>query len=138
MRSLRRTLFTGLVAVLALGLLASMAAADTSGTAPTIESVSVLGITEHDATLEAQIDPGGLATTYEIWLEYGCPIEPGESSCAWRMAKSIERGQIGADSSTQTVSADLRLEPSQLYGYWVVAINSAGETVSRAGSFYTP
>ncbi len=42
------------------------------GTAPSIEGESVSNITEHDATLEAQINPGGLQSTYQFKLGKEC------------------------------------------------------------------
>jgi len=136
MGSVRRTLFAGLVATLsALGVLTSTAVADTGSTAPTIESVSVLGITEHDATLEAQVDPGGLATTYEIWLSspvcQDVPPDPRRyvSECASISDQRVGLGQIVAGDSERTVSVDLSgLRSGYSYGYWLVATNSQGKT----------
>jgi hypothetical protein len=138
MRSLCRTLFPGLIATLALGVLASAAAADTGSTAPTIAGVSASNVTEHDATLEAQIETSDLETTYEIWLEErveckaeantGCPVElEGEGA-----EYLVGHGQIAAGDSAQTVSADFtRLEANDYsYSYWVVATNSLGKTES--------
>ena len=53
-------------AILAAGLVLSAAQALAAGGEPTIGSVSASNITEHDATLETQIEPGGLETKYEI------------------------------------------------------------------------
>jgi hypothetical protein len=104
---------------------------------PVIESVSVSGITEHDATLEAQIDPSGLLTTYEFWIEYGCGIG-NHDSCMWLASKSVGHGQIAAGDEAQAVSVDADLEPGNSYNYWVVATNSDGETSRSGGLFSTP
>ena len=104
---------------------------------PVIESVSASGITEHAATLEAQIDPGDLLTTYEFWIEYGCGIG-NHDSCMWLASKSVGHGQIAAGDEAQAVSVDADLEPGHSYNYRVVATNSDGETSRRGGLFSTP
>jgi hypothetical protein len=108
---------------------------------PSIDSESASNITEHSATLEAQINPDGLETSYEIWLaekvecQAGreCPLElDGEIS-----ESRVVHGQIAAGDSAQTVSADLAHleEGSYAYSYWVVATNSAGKTESLHQAF---
>jgi hypothetical protein len=109
----------------------------TVGAAPSINGVSVSGVTEHGATLEAQIDPGGLVTTYEFWIEYGCGIG-NHASCLWLASKSVGHGQIAAGDEAQAVSADAALEPGHSYDYRVVATNSDGETRLDGGIFATP
>ncbi len=109
----------------------------TAGAAPSINGVSVSGVTEDGATLEAQINPGGLATTYEFWVEYGCGIG-NHDSCLWLASKSVGHGQIAAGDEAQAVSADAALEPGHAYDYWVVATNSDGETRLDGGIFTTP
>ncbi len=109
----------------------------TAGAAPSINGVSVSGITEHDATLEAQINPGGLATTYEFWIEYGCGIG-NHDACLWLASKSVGHGQIAAGDEAQAVSVDAPLEPGHSYDYWVVATNSDGQARLDGGIFTTP
>lgn len=109
----------------------------TAGAAPSINGVSVSGVTEDGATLEAQINPGGLATTYEFWVEYGCGIG-NHDACLWLASKSVGHGQIAAGDEAQAVSADAALEPGHSYDYWVVATNSDGETRLDGGIFTTP
>jgi len=105
--------------------------------APSINGVSVSGVTEDGATMEAQINPGGLATTYEFWIEYGCGIG-NHDACLWLASKSVGHGQIAAGDEAQAVSADAALEPGHSYDYWVVATNSDGETRLDGGIFTTP
>jgi hypothetical protein len=127
--------FVALLAVLALSAAPALAAAP-----PTIEGESVSNVTEHEATLEARIDPEGLETTYEIWVaeqvecqaDESCPIEFGEIS-QW----PARRGQISAGDSNQVVSADLtHLEKESSYSFWVVATNSAGKTEGSHRKFH--
>jgi hypothetical protein len=108
-----------------------------AGAAPSINGVSVSGVTEDGATMEAQINPGGLATTYEFWVEYGCGIG-NHDSCLWLASKSVGHGQIAAGDEAQAVSVDAALEPGHSYDYWVVATNSDGETSRSGGLFSTP
>jgi hypothetical protein len=112
--------------------------AGTTGTAPAISNELVSGVTEHAATIEAQIDPEGLETTYEIWLGFGCEETPEGATCALVTVRRVGPVQIAAGDSTQTISAELRLEPSHRYTWRVIARNSAGETIGNTVIFYTP
>jgi hypothetical protein len=126
---------------LALFVSSSSAAAVSS---PTIESVSVSGITEHDATLEAQINTWGSYTGYWFQIDTNgsydftqadCPFEfPGDAEC-----ESITEGEplpaglvephpeyIQAGSGEQSVRLDLAsigatLQPATTYHYRVLA-----------------
>jgi hypothetical protein len=115
-------------------------AAGPVGEAPTISGELVSGVTEHSARFEAQIDPSGLETTYEISFEIGCPIEPVGASCALIITRPIGHGEIAAGAGTQTISVELTLEPGYRNNYWVgiVARNSAGEASGRSATFHTP
>jgi hypothetical protein len=126
--------FVALLAVLAFSAAPALASAP-----PLIEDESVSNVTEHDATLEARIDPEGLETTYEIWVaeqvecqaDESCPIELGEIS-QW----PVKHGQILAGDSNQAVSADLtNLKRHSSYSFWVVATNSAG-TITTQWSYH--
>lgn len=107
---------------------------------PSIEGVSAKNITATDATLEAQINPGGLETTYEFRLETPeCAMQAGLIvGC-----QLVGAGTIPAGSSTQTVSTDIAqawqdLSPNTTYTYAVFATNSAGPASGRhEGSFET-
>jgi alpha-tubulin suppressor-like RCC1 family protein len=110
-----------------------------SGAKPTIEGVSVSGITEHDATLEAQIDPNGLATTYQFRLGKGCY----PAICDVIVDISLPEGNLSSAQGAQSVSLDLNsvgvsLQPNSMYYYSVVATNSAGEAGGNEGTFRTP
>ncbi len=107
---------------------------------PSIESESVSNITQTDATLEAQINPDGLATKYEFWLEYAvCQnLPPGSAGCGAIAIEPRGEGQIAAGSTAQAVNTTLtHLQPNYSYTYWVVATNSADETEGPHQSFRT-
>jgi hypothetical protein len=115
----------------------------TSPSPPVIESESVSHITPTDTTLEAQINPGGLETTYEVWvgtvscIEFGGPADTCEST-----GKGEIVGTISAGTSTQTVSVDVakawrKLAPNSLYVFTVSATNSAGKANSDFKIFKT-
>jgi hypothetical protein len=73
-RALRLALVS--CAVLTGGLLLSETQALATGGEPVIASESVTSITEHSATLEVQIDTGGLETTYAFWLGHEVCASP--------------------------------------------------------------
>ncbi len=110
-----------------------------SGAKPTIESVSVSGITEHDATLEAQIDPNGQATTYQFRLGKGC--YPAVCDVIVDIPLPVEN--LSSIQGAQSVSLDLNsvgvsLQPNSEYYYSVVATNSVGEAGGNGATFRTP
>ncbi len=132
---------------------AVLPAAALAASPPAIESESASNVTQRDATLEAQIDPQGLETTYKIELgqppsyEFliGCkPPEPGEASCLWlALVTHVKEGTISATAGAQSVSVDLNeasawLEPSTTYHFRVVATSSAGTTEGPDRTFTTP
>jgi hypothetical protein len=100
---------------------------------PSIDSVSVSGITEHDAVLEAQIDPNGLETTYELYLSSpACQADwPAIGPCLVIEDFSVPGGSIPADTGDQTISLDLNsvgvnLQAGTWYEYSLSAANAAG------------
>lgn len=106
---------------------ASGASASSSGThpttgPPTIESESVSNITEHGATLEAQISSEGSEAEYEVWLECGVVIQ---FQCG--SAERVGLGRIASGDSGQSVSVAVNnLQSGDRYKYWFVATNSEG------------
>ena len=106
---------------------------------PTIESESVTAITETEATLEAQINPNGLDTTYQFRLESGC-LPP--LLCMAITIYPLPAGSIPASFEAQSVSLDLNdagvtLHPGTKYRYSVEATNSAGPTVKGPDQTFT-
>jgi hypothetical protein len=108
---------------------AALAAVDA---APVIESTSVANITEASLTLQARVNPDGLATTYRFVLE--CEnasttqtfCEPGASPLP------LKTGSIAAGSEGQEVSTELTgLQAGYTYVYGVIASNAEGTAESR-------
>lgn len=125
------------------------AAALADGPRPTVESESASNVTETDATLEAQINPGSgedgfsLATTYEFFLESPwCGSLLPFGACESLGGKLVYKGVLPAGSAPQLVSVDLAsvqqtLSPDTTYGYRVVATNGAGEAFGWEKTFTT-
>jgi hypothetical protein len=147
MRRPLRWLIATAVASLAVAALAATALAD--GPRPTVESESASGITETDATLEAEINPGSgedgvsLATTYEFFLESPwCGSQLPFGACEAIGGKLVYKGVLPAGSAPQLVSVDLAsveqtLSPGTTYGYRVVATNGAGQAFGWEKTFTT-
>jgi hypothetical protein len=78
-------------------LVLSNASALAAGGEPTIYGVSAYNVTEHSATLQAQIDPMGLETKYELWIEYGlCHSTAEGTSCGAITVEQVAVGYIPA------------------------------------------
>ena len=103
---------------------------------PAIDSTSVAHIRQNAAAIEAQIDPEGSATTYEVWVWPGCSAGFCERGPPYVAAT----GHIPAGSGDRAVSAwvsELEAGASN-NGYWVVATNASGTTESAHLTFTTP
>jgi hypothetical protein len=98
-----------------------------------IESESVAQITAKAATLGAELNPHGVATTYHF--EYDTtPYVEGEGS----HGTSTPTGSAGAGTTTVTRSAPVQgLLPATLYHYRVIAENNLGRTVGPDRGFTT-
>ncbi len=106
----------------------------TSGV-PRIDSLSVCGVSEHDATLHASINPNSLETTYEFWREYAVCQGTGVQ-CESIAVGPVGQGTIPVGDSDQTVTTELSdLQPNYSYTYWVVATSSAGKAESSHETF---
>lgn len=123
------------VFVLASAFACGLLAVSAQAAKPTIEDVSAKSITSKRATLEATVNPGGLETTYEFWVEFAvCQNPPLHSGVCDSIAIGTHgQGQLAAGSAAQNVDTTLtHLSPGYLYRYWVVANNSAGEETSAS------
>jgi hypothetical protein len=114
----------------------------TPGTPPAIESESASNITATDATLEAKINPEGLETTYEFYLEAPSCATYGPGHCEASGGVVVVTGTIPAGSVGQSVNVDLAavghsLSPDMIDGYRVVASNSAGTRYHGENTFVT-
>ena len=128
------------LAVLGFAGLASLIAASaaSAASAPSIEAVSVSHITATDATLEVQINPNGLETTYEFHLTSpACQKEwPIAGPCFAISGFPLPSATVSAQSGDQAVRLDLnsagaKLQPDTWYEYAVTASNSAGEVTGH-------
>jgi hypothetical protein len=97
------------------------------GTAPTVVALATSGVTSNGATLNATVNPNGIATT--VVFEWGTTTSYGNTTS----------GQsIGSGTNPVDVTADITgLSQSQIYHYRVVATNSAGTTSGTDVSFTT-
>jgi hypothetical protein len=123
---------------------AALSAVSLAAASPTIESVSVSGITEHDATLEAQINTQGSYTGYWFQIDTNSSYDFTQADCPFDFpdyaeCDSIAVGEplpaglvephpeyIQAGSGDQLVKLDLAsigatLEPATTYHYRVLA-----------------
>jgi hypothetical protein len=106
---------------------------------PSVFDESVSHITEHDATLEATINPNGLKTTYQFRLESGC-LPP--RACLAIATYPLPSGEIAASIEGHPVSLDLNsagvtLSPNTEYRYSIEASSSAGTNESPGHLFTT-
>lgn len=141
------------------GLPAGSALADTQ--APSIDGESVADVTEHDATLQAQIDPHGEYIGYEFQVDAtgafdfagpACPFRiPGFAECEAIIAggETLPGGvppgpeYLAGGEGDQSVSLDLAsigasLQPDTTYHYRVIA-TAGGPIIDGADqTFATP
>ena len=147
LRPLRRSpTATALLVVLALALLTGVvgivpAAADAISP-PAIVSESVSGITEHDATLETQLNTEGLETTYKFYLQEAplCldanpPCEVPEHEPLVLPGEKLLGSFVGQSVSVDLNSAGVTLLPGVDYRYWVTATSAAGATKGQTQRF---
>lgn len=111
------------------------------GEAPVIESVSLSHLTPTDATLEAQIDTEGLATSYEFQM-WSSPCSKHGSGCELLIDIPLPTGLLLGSFLPQSVSLDLNSAGVTLgggeYGFSVRASNRAGSTSAGGGVFEAP
>ena len=132
-RRARRPLGLLVGAILAVLVLAPATAA--ANGPPVIEKTTLVSVSETGATVEAQIDPEGLETSYEIKLVWqdADPPGPGENVSDGPHAQT---GQIAASPGEQTVSAVLTgMQRGYTYWYEVIATNANGKAKSGAHPF---
>jgi hypothetical protein len=113
-----------LCVVTSLGLLLRSSEALATESRPTIDGTSVTNVTETKATIEAQINPQGGTTSYEITL--AARVRPPAKA---ERAEPLQQacGTIPAGSGDVPVSLGLTdLQPGYFYWYEVRANNAAG------------
>jgi hypothetical protein len=115
------------------------AAAAASAASPSIESLSASNVTQDNATVEAQVNPQGLETTYELFMPKDPCNVPEE--CI-RVHVVLAQGSIPATATDESIGVDLAskhvsMEAGEQYGFAIIAKNSAG-TVEEHFTFRTP
>jgi len=109
--------------------------------APQIDELSVAKITSSTATLEAQIDPTDLPTTYAFRYSTG-PLPKTSEGCSGACVEvPAPRGEIAAAFADTPVSQQISgLTPATLYHYTVIAFNAgaSGGVESPEQRFHTP
>jgi hypothetical protein len=129
---------------------------------PTINSESVTNVTEHNATLNAEINPNGLLTKYKLQIDTtgnfnfyqadSCPLHPPGVSCAQVIVpgEPLPPGLVEPSESTlpagteaKSVSVDLAnigaiLQPNTTYHYRAIAANGTPVVAGEDLIFTTP
>jgi hypothetical protein len=100
---------------------------------PVVESVTVAGITEDEAVLRAEVDPGGQET--QVQFQYTTREDFATNGFA--NAVTVRAGALPSVAEGIAVSVGLRnLVPGTAYRFRAVAVSSAGED-QREGEFRT-
>jgi hypothetical protein len=125
-----------LAAVTALLALLAFSSSALASEPPTIESESVSNVTEHDATLQAQINTESLETSYQFHLWAICG---GKGACLVVINYPLPSGNLLGSFVGQSVSLDLNttgvtLQSGGTYFYSV----AVGTTESPTQRFTTP
>lgn len=162
MRFPRRSLLASLAALAcAPGFTAPAPASAVAGPA-TIDSQWVSNVTEHNATLHAEINPNGLLTKYKLQIDTtgrfkfdqtdGCALHPPEIGCTGALVVGdplppglVEppEGTIPAGTEPVHVSANLGaigavLQPETTYYYRAIAANAPPIVWGPTQTFTTP
>jgi hypothetical protein len=131
-----RRLLLGFVSCVTLASVAGLAGASVAAAAPVINSESVSHVGEHEATLEAQLEPDGLETKYEFWLQYNACQSNQGASCEAIIVRSVGEGFIGAADTSVRVSASLPgLQAGYSYTFFVYAQNNGGWVKGESREF---
>jgi hypothetical protein len=103
----------------------------TTGPPLRIDSTSVTGVTGAEATLLAQIDPEGTATTAHFEYLTEAQFEEDGETFGAGAEKTLESASIGSDSKDHQASATIAgLTPGTTYDYRVVAANGANSAAA--------
>jgi hypothetical protein len=112
----------------------------TPAVAPRIDETSVSGATETEATLNAQIDPGGAPTSYRFQYISEAQYEADGTQFGEGAIETTEAGPVGeaGDNIDKEVSAGITgLTPEAAYRYRVIAQNAAGPVDGPAEGLFT-
>jgi len=105
--------------------------------APSIQGESASNISPTDATLQAQINPEGLETTYEVWVgALPCVVEEGPEACEEdKVAGTIPAGFSASQVGVDIAKASRELKPNSAYMYSFHAANMDGTTYASNKEF---
>jgi len=152
------------LAVIALAALASLGwtASASASSPPTIESESVTNVTQHNATLNAEINPNGSLTKYKlqvdttgaynfyqadcgvlhvpgfVYCQHVTPGEPLPPGLVEPPESSIPAGTGGQQVSVNLASIGATLQPGTTYHYRAIAANGASVIEGPDQTFTTP
>jgi hypothetical protein len=94
---------------------------------PTIDDLAVTPKGSEAVTIEAQVDPNGLKTRWEIWIECEAP-SVSEHCAAPVSGHQFRSGELEAAFSDKAVSDTVSLRPGHVYQFAVQVANSDGGT----------
>jgi hypothetical protein len=128
--SARRSVSTGLASLCVVaGAWLSVSAQALAASAPVLGEESALNVSGDSATLQAEVNPEGSATTYRF--EYG-------TSEAYGLSAPTPEGIAGAGTGMVGVEAHVQgLQPGTTYHFRVVASSAGGVGPGADGSFTT-
>jgi hypothetical protein len=124
-----------LAAALALVLVFGVTVA--SAAAPIVAVNNASSVEYTTAHVSGEVDPQGQATTYRFqYVDEGTrEFELGSGFSEWEFAETGKEGTI--EGGSQTVEADLNLQPATTYYLRLVAENAEGATEAVASSTFT-
>lgn len=123
------------LAALVVGCLAVCPASSLAASAPVVDGESAFPVSEHGATLSAEVNPGGLETRYEFWLEYPA-CQSGGGPCDAIVVSEVASGLLPAAGGDVRASASVAgLQAGYSYTYFVVAVNALGTTKGTSEQF---
>jgi hypothetical protein len=100
-----------------------------AGSAPQAVAVTPTGIGTSTATLNGEVDPNNVPTTYRFELALGGPTAA---------SAIVALGEAGSGSDAVPVSLTVEsLQPGTEYTYWLIATNAYGWSTSAATVFTT-
>jgi hypothetical protein len=141
----RRTVGFVAFALALIAVLGTVPAVADAASPPSVFGESVTTITEHDATLEAEINTEGFESTYEFHLQEAPLCFKANPPCERPQHEplTLPSGKLLGSSVGQSVSANLNsagvsLSPGEHYEYWVTATNVAGTITGPAQDFTAP
>jgi hypothetical protein len=118
--------------------LLSVAPANAATKAPEVGYLSASHVTATSAVMEVPINPEGIETSYEIWLECQSAQVSSQSCEPLTVGSQRQQGVLPASYESHIVTDEVTgLQPGYLYKYGVIATNSAGREGFVGDGFLT-